>query len=70
MDGQTHGRTTDRLWYEMNIPYFSNEKAGIIKVKGYCSIPIAQDIAERKKRNYFLINKSYHVCGAQPKWFF
>ena len=30
MDRQTHGRTTDRLWYEINIPYFSNEKAGII----------------------------------------
>ena len=28
-DGQTHGRTTDRLWYEINISYFSNEKAGI-----------------------------------------
>ena len=26
----TDGRTTDRLWYENNIPYFSNEKAGII----------------------------------------
>ena len=38
MDGQldrqtdrcTDGRTTDRLWYEINIPYFSYEKAGII----------------------------------------
>ena len=30
-DGQTDGRTTDRLWYEINIPYFSYEKAGIIK---------------------------------------
>ena len=30
-DGQTHGQTTDRLWYEINIPYFSYEKAGIIK---------------------------------------
>ena len=29
-DRQTHGRTTDRLWYEINIPYFSYEKAGII----------------------------------------
>ena len=33
-DGRTHGRTdrrtTYRLWYEINIPYFSNEKAGII----------------------------------------
>ena len=28
-DRQTHGRTTDRLWYEINIPYFSYEKAGI-----------------------------------------
>ena len=28
-DGQTHGRTTDRFWYEINIPYFSYEKAGI-----------------------------------------
>ena len=27
-DGQMHGRT-DRLWYEINIPYFSYEKAGI-----------------------------------------
>ena len=30
-DGRTDGRT-DRLWYEINIPYFSYEKAGIIKV--------------------------------------
>ena len=34
LDGRTHGRTdrrtTDRLWYEINIPYFSNEKAGMI----------------------------------------
>ena len=29
-DGQMHGRTTDRLWYEINIPYFSYEKAGIM----------------------------------------
>ena len=29
-DRQTHGRTTDQLWYEINIPYFSYEKAGII----------------------------------------
>ena len=31
-DRQTHGRTTDRLWYEINIPYFSNENAGIINI--------------------------------------
>ena len=31
-DRQTHGRTTDQLWYEINKPYFSNEKAGIIKI--------------------------------------
>ena len=35
-DRQTHGRmdgqTTDRLWYEIKIPYFSKEKAGIIKL--------------------------------------
>ena len=30
-DALTDRRTTDRLWYEINIPYFSNEKAGIIK---------------------------------------
>ena len=34
MDGQTDartdGRTPDQLWYEIYIPYFSNEKAGII----------------------------------------
>ena len=29
-DGRTDGRTTDRFWYEINIPYFSYEKAGII----------------------------------------
>ena len=29
MDGQTH-RQRDRLWYEINIPYISNEKAGLI----------------------------------------
>ena len=26
-------QTTDRLWYENNIPYFSNEKAGITTTK-------------------------------------
>ena len=31
-DRQTDGRTTDRLWYEINIPYFSYEKAGITKL--------------------------------------
>ena len=30
MDRRTDGRTTDRLWYEINIPYFSYEKAGIM----------------------------------------
>ena len=30
-DGQTDARTTDRLWYEINIPYFSYEKAGITR---------------------------------------
>ena len=29
-DARTDGPTTDRLWYEINIPYFSYEKAGII----------------------------------------
>ena len=30
-DRQTHGRTVDRpTWYEINLPYFSYEKAGII----------------------------------------
>ena len=29
-DRSTDGRTTDRLWYEINIPYFSNEKVGIM----------------------------------------
>ena len=32
-DGRTDRRTTDRLWYEINIPYFSNEKAGITKYR-------------------------------------
>ena len=27
----TDGRKTDLLWYENNIPFFSNEKAGIIR---------------------------------------
>ena len=39
-NGRTDGRTdaeidrptTDRLWYEINIPYFSYEKAGIITI--------------------------------------
>ena len=26
-DGQTDGRTTARLWYEINIPFFSKEKS-------------------------------------------
>ena len=30
-DGRTDRRTTDRLWYEISIPYFSYEKAGITK---------------------------------------
>ena len=29
----TDGRTTDRLWYEINIPSFSDEKAGIVLSK-------------------------------------
>ena len=29
-DVRTDRQTIDRLWYEINIPYFSNEKAGII----------------------------------------
>ena len=32
-DGQTDGWTTDQLWYEINIPYFSNEKEGIKIIK-------------------------------------
>ena len=31
-DRRTERRTLDRLWYEINIPYFSNEKAGIISI--------------------------------------
>ena len=27
-DGRTDRRTTDRLWYEINIPIFSKEKSG------------------------------------------
>ena len=27
-DAHPHGRTTDRLWYEINIPFFSKEKSG------------------------------------------
>ena len=30
MHRRTDGQTTDRLWYEINIPFFSKEKAGII----------------------------------------
>ena len=33
--GRTDGRTDGRLWYEINIPYFSYEKAGIKTVKEY-----------------------------------
>ena len=28
----THRQTTDRLWYEINIPFFLKNKAGIIRV--------------------------------------
>ena len=28
-DARIDGRTTDRLLYEINIPYFSKDKAGI-----------------------------------------
>ena len=31
-DRQTDARTTDRIWYEINIPYFSYEKAGITNI--------------------------------------
>ena len=34
MHGQTEGRTKDQLWYEINITYFSNEKAGINSLLG------------------------------------
>ena len=27
-EGRTDRRTTDRFWYEINIPYFSNETEG------------------------------------------
>ena len=41
-DRRRDGRTEDRLWYEINIPYFSNEKAGIkiehLLQKSNCSI--------------------------------
>ena len=30
-DARTDRRTTDRLWYEIDIPYFSNEKGGITR---------------------------------------
>ena len=30
-DGRTRGRTTDRLWYEIKIPFFSKEKSGYDK---------------------------------------
>ena len=29
-DGHTYGRTMGRRWYEINMPVFSNEKAGLI----------------------------------------
>ena len=32
-DVRTDRQTIDRLWYEINIPYFSNEKAGIIIIQ-------------------------------------
>ena len=28
-DARKDRRMTDRFWYEINIPYFSNEKAGV-----------------------------------------
>ena len=28
MDVRTDGRTMDRLWHEINIPFFSKEKSG------------------------------------------
>ena len=31
MHGRTYRRTTDRLWYEINIPFFSKEKSGYNK---------------------------------------
>ena len=30
-DARTDGRTTDRLWYEINIAFFSKEKSGYNK---------------------------------------
>ena len=32
MDRQTDRRTTDRLWYEINIPFFSKEKRRYNKI--------------------------------------
>ena len=47
-DGRTDRQTdarTDRLWYEINIPYFSNEKAGIIR--SLCHNSYLQSFANR-----------------------
>ena len=32
-DGWTDRRTVDKLWYEIYIPFFLKERAGIIRVK-------------------------------------
>ena len=32
IDTWTYRRTTDRLWYKINIPFFSEEKSGYNKV--------------------------------------
>ena len=65
MDGRTdrqmHGRTTNWLWYEINIPYFSNEKAGIIRWSVWCHMSQG-DLSE------VIWVKEIFLSSYEPKW--
>ena len=63
MDGRTDARTdrraTDRLWYEINIPYFSNEKAGITRTHSMTR----HHKSPRSRRNLMVIDP------LTPSWY-
>ena len=61
-DRQTDGWTTDRLWYEINIPYFSYEKAGIINIKEIkiqrviqCQLVVKKMVGRREPTDFPLL---------------
>ena len=61
-DGQTDGRTTDRLWYKINIPYFSNQTVGITKNE----FNMNQYLYEPHSENAFNAMIYEQKCSDQP----